>query len=149
MKLHTLKPAAGSTKTNKRLGRGQGSNRGGTSTKGHKGAQSRSGYSRKVGFEGGQMPLQRRLPKFGFNNIHRVEYKPINLQDIQKMVDTFKVTIIDLEALQAHGLIGKHDRVKILANGALTSTIEVKAHAFSKTAIEAIEKAGGKYEIVK
>lgn len=149
MKLHTLKPAAGSTKTNKRLGRGQGSNRGGTSTRGHKGAQSRSGYSRKVGFEGGQMPLQRRIPKFGFNNIHRVEYKPINLQDIQKLIDTYKVSVIDLEVLRAHGLVGKNDLVKILANGELTATVEIKANAFSKTAIEAIEKAGGKYEIIK
>lgn len=149
MKLHTLKPAKGSTKTAKRLGRGQGSNRGGTSTRGHKGAQSRSGYSRKVGFEGGQMPLQRRLPKFGFTNIHRVEYKPINLQDIQKMVDTYKVTTVDLAALREHGLVGKNDLVKILATGELKSAIEIKAHAFSKTAIEAIEKAGGKYEIVK
>ncbi len=149
MKLHTLTPAAGSTKTNKRLGRGQGSNRGGTSTKGHKGAQSRSGYSRKVGFEGGQMPLQRRLPKFGFNNIHRVEYKPINLLEIQNLVDNHQVTEITLEVLHTHGLVGKRDRVKILANGAITATINIKAHAFSKTAIEAIEKAGGKYEIVK
>ena len=149
MKLHTLKPAAGSTKTNKRLGRGQGSNRGGTSTKGHKGAQSRSGYSRKVGFEGGQMPLQRRLPKFGFNNINRVEYKPINLQDIQKLVDDYKVTTIDLNVLREHGLVSKNDLVKILANGELSATIEIKAHAFSQTAIAAIEKAGGKYEIVK
>ncbi len=148
MKLHTLKPAAGSTKTNKRLGRGQGSNRGGTSTRGHKGAQSRSGYSRKVGFEGGQMPLQRRLPKFGFNNIHRVEYKPINLQDIQKLVDAFNVTAIDLEVLRTHGLVGKNDLVKILANGELTANVQIKAHAFSKTAIEAIEKAGGKHEII-
>jgi len=148
MKLHTLKPAEGSTKTAKRLGRGQGSNRGGTSTRGHKGAQSRSGYSRKVGFEGGQMPLQRRLPKFGFSNIHRVEYKPINLQDIQKLVDTHKVSVIDLAVLHAHGLVSKNDLVKILATGTLTANVEIKAHAFSKTAIEAIEKAGGKYEII-
>jgi large subunit ribosomal protein L15 len=149
MKLHTLKPAAGSTKTAKRLGRGQGSNRGGTSTRGHKGAQSRSGYSRKVGFEGGQMPLQRRLPKFGFTNNNRIEYKPINLQDIQKLVDTHKVTNITLEVLREHGMVGKNDLVKILATGELTATIEIKAHGFSKTAIAAIEKAGGKYEIIK
>jgi len=152
MKLHTLKPAAGSTKTNKRLGRGQGSNTGGTSTKGHKGAQSRSGYSRKIGFEGGQMPLQRRLPKFGFNNIHRVEYKPINLQDIQKLVDNFNITTIDLQVLNQHGLAGKKDRIKVLANlanGEFTANIQIKAHGFSKTAIHAIEKAGGTYEIVK
>ena len=149
MKLHTLKPATGSTKTNKRLGRGQGSNAGGTSTRGHKGAQSRSGYSRKVGFEGGQMPLQRRLPKFGFNNPGRVEYKAINLDTIQKLAETHNLEKVDLEALRVHGLVAKKDLVKILATGTVTTALEVKAHAFSKTAIAAIEAAGGKHEIVK
>lgn len=144
MNLHTLKPSAGSVKTKKRLGRGQGSGMGGTSTRGHKGAQSRSGYSRKVGFEGGQMPLQRRLPKFGFKNNNRVAYKAINLQDLQRVIDVTNASIIDLELLNQNGLASKHDLVKILAKGELKSAIEVKAHAFSSSAIEAIEKLGGK-----
>lgn len=145
MKLHSLKPAKGSVKTKKRLGRGQGSGMGGTSTRGHKGAQSRSGYSKKIGFEGGQMPLQRRIPKFGFNNIHRVEYKPINLGDIQALIEKTNAKVIDFELLRKNGMVSKSDRVKILAKGELKSVVEVIAHAFSQSAIEAIEKAGGKY----
>ncbi|MCU0444378.1 MAG: 50S ribosomal protein L15 [Microscillaceae bacterium] len=144
MNLHNLKPAKGSIKTKKRVGRGQGAGTGGTSTRGHKGAKSRSGYSVKVGFEGGQMPLQRRLPKFGFNNIHRVAYKAINLSDIQALVEKTNATIVNLELLTANGLASKNDIIKILAGGELTKTVEVTAHNFSKSAIEAIEKVGGK-----
>jgi len=144
MDLSNLKPAQGSVKKEKkRLGRGQGSGKGGTSTKGHKGAQSRSGYSQKVGFEGGQMPLHRRLPKFGFNNISRVEYKAINIGNIQVLADKINATIIDVETLREHGLISRNDKVKILGNGTLTSKLEVKAHAFSKSAIKAIEDKQG------
>ena len=144
MKLHTLKPAEGSTKNRKRIGRGQGSGRGGTSTRGHKGAQSRSGYSRKIGFEGGQMPLQRRLPKFGFTNPNRVEYKPVNLDDIQAIVDKTKAKKIDLELLIANGVVGKNDLVKILGRGDLKAKVEVEVHKFSASAVSAIEAAGGK-----
>ena len=144
MNLHTLKPAEGSTKGRKRIGRGQGSGKGGTSTRGHKGAKSRSGYSRKEGFEGGQMPLQRRVPKFGFKNPNRVEFKAINLGSLQELVDAKKLEVINHEALVECGLIAKNDLVKILGNGELTAKIEVQAKAFSKSAIEAIEKAGGK-----
>ncbi len=144
MKLSSLRPAEGSVKTRKRVGRGQGSGLGGTSTRGHKGAQSRSGYSRKRGFEGGQMPLQRRVPKFGFKNINRVEYKAINLDTLQALADTYKLAVIDFEALYTHGLVSKSDLVKILNRGAITSAIEVHAKGFSSSAKAAIEAAGGK-----
>jgi len=144
MDLSSLKPAKGSVRKNKRVGRGQGSGRGGTSTRGHKGAQSRSGYSRKSGFEGGQMPLQRRVPKFGFKNPNKVEYKAINLDALESLVELTKAKSVDIDLLSSNGLVGKNDRVKILGRGELKSKIEVKAHAFSKSAIEAIEKAGGK-----
>ena len=144
MNLSNLKPAVGSTKTKKRYGRGQGSGMGGTSTKGHKGAQSRSGYSRKPGFEGGQMPLQRRVPKFGFKNHNRVEYKGINLDTIQALVDEIKVTVIDFKTLYEHGLVSKNDLVKILSRGEIKSGIEIHAKKFSASAQAAIEAAGGK-----
>lgn len=147
MKLHTLKANEGSTKNRKRLGRGQGSGRGGTATRGHKGAKSRSGYSRKFGFEGGQMPLQRRIPKFGFKNPNRKEYKAINLDTIQGLADSSKEKTITVELLVANGLVGKSDLVKVLGRGALTAKVEVSAHAFSATALESIEKAGGKVVI--
>ena len=143
MDLSNLKPAKGSTKGRKRIGRGQGSGFGGTSTRGHKGAKSRSGYSRKIGFEGGQMPLYRRVPKFGFKNINRVEYRGINIDALQKLADEKKVTSVDLDILVENGLASKNDLVKILGRGELKAKLEVKAHAFSKTAIEAIEKQGG------
>ncbi|WP_028663500.1 50S ribosomal protein L15 [Runella zeae] len=144
MNLSSLKPAAGSVKTKKRLGRGHGSGMGGTSTRGHKGAQSRSGYSQKSHFEGGQMPLQRRVPKFGFKNINRVEYKALNLDTIQALVEKTNVALVDTEVLLSNGLISKTDLVKVLNRGELKAAVEVKVHAFSKTAAEAIEKAGGK-----
>lgn len=147
MKLSTLKPAAGSVKSNKRVGRGQGSGKGGTSTRGHKGAQSRSGYSRKLGFEGGQMPLYRRVPKFGFKSPNRVETKPINLDTIQELADK-NITAINVEVLAANGLAAKNDIVKVLGRGELTAKVEVTAHAFSKSAAEAIEKAGGKATVL-
>ena len=143
MDLSTLKPADGSVRNNKRLGRGQGSGTGGTAGKGHKGAKSRSGNTKKRGFEGGQMPLQRRLPKFGFTNINRVEYKSINLNIIQELVDKNNVTVIDVETLVANGLIGKNDLVKVLANGEIKTKVTVKVHAFSQKALEAIEAVGG------
>jgi large subunit ribosomal protein L15 len=143
MKIHTLKPAEGSRKNNKRVGRGQGSGRGGTSTRGHKGAQSRSGYSRKFGFEGGQMPLQRRVPKFGFKNRFRVEYKGINLDTIQALSEKIKKDKIDIQILIDNGVIRKSDLVKILGRGELTKKLNVTAHAFSAGAAEAIEKTGG------
>ncbi len=143
MDLSNLKPAEGSTKTRKRIGRGQGSGRGGTSTRGHKGAKSRSGYSRKIGFEGGQMPLQRRVPKFGFKNINRVEYKAINIDLLQELAEKKNLSVIDVDVLKEAGFISKNDRVKILGNGNLTAKIEVKAHAFSKSAVSAIEAAQG------
>lgn len=143
MKLHTLKPANGSTQTRKRIGRGSGSGLGGTSTRGHKGAKSRSGYSKKIGFEGGQMPLQRRLPKFGFKNINRVEYKPINLSTLQALAEAKQLEKIGVEELVAAGFINRKTLVKILANGELKAKLTVEAHAFSKTAVAAIEAAGG------
>lgn len=143
MNLSSLKPAEGSVKSRKRIGRGQGSGRGGTSTKGHKGAQSRSGYSSKVGFEGGQMPLQRRVPKFGFKNINRVEYRGINLDTLQLLADSFKLTAIDTTVLMEHGLAHKNDLVKILGRGELKAKLEVKVHGFSASAKAAIENAGG------
>jgi large subunit ribosomal protein L15 len=146
MNLNNLKPAEGSTKNRKRVGRGQGSGRGGTSTRGHKGAQSRSGYSQKFGFEGGQMPLQRRVPKFGFKNINRVEYHGINLDMIQKLVDAKNITDITPEVLSENGLSSKNDLVKILGRGELKSKVNIKAHAFSAKAQSSIEAAGGKAE---
>ncbi len=144
MNLSNLKPAPGSTKVGKRVGRGQGSGKGATSARGHKGAQSRSGYSSKRSFEGGQMPLQRRVPKFGFNNLNRVEYKGINLDAIQSLVEKTNATVVDIELLYNNGLVGKNDLVKVLSRGEVKSAVEIKAHAFSKTAAESIEKAGGK-----
>jgi large subunit ribosomal protein L15 len=143
MKLHTLKPAKGSTKSRKRIGRGQGSGKGGTSTRGHKGAKSRSGYSQKLGFEGGQMPLQRRVPKFGFRNINRVEYKAINLVDIQQLADKLNTDSVSVDLLVENGLVGKKDVVKVLGTGELTSKLSVSAHKFSASAAAAIKKAGG------
>jgi large subunit ribosomal protein L15 len=144
MNLSSLQPATGSVKVGKRVGRGQGSGKGGTAARGHKGAQSRSGYSRKVGFEGGQMPLQRRLPKFGFNNINRVEYKALNLDAIQALAEKTGVTVVTLEIIRENGLCAKKDLVKILSRGEISAAIEVQAHGFSASAVEAIEKAGGK-----
>ena len=144
MKLETLRPAAGSVKNNKRIGRGTGSGRGGTSTRGHKGAKSRSGYSSKPGFEGGQMPLHRRLPKFGFTNPNRVEFKSINLDSLQTIVDKYSVSVIDTEMLIKSGFQSKRDKIKVLGRGELKAKIEISANAFSESAIKAIESAGGK-----
>lgn len=143
MDLSNLKPADGSVKNKKRLGRGEGSGRGGTSTKGHKGAQSRSGYKRKIGFEGGQMPLFRRVPKFGFKNINRVEYKGVNISALQKLADDKKVKTINHEVLVENRLAKKKDLVKILGHGELKAKLDVTAHAFTKSAQEAIEAQGG------
>ena len=143
MNLSNLKPAVGATKTRKRIGRGQGSGLGGTSTRGHKGAQSRSGYSKKIGFEGGQMPIQRRLPKFGFTPLKRTEYKVINLDKLQELADNNNLTVIDTEVMIKAGLMAPKHLLKILGNGSLTSKLDVKAHAFSKSAEEAITNAGG------
>lgn len=143
MKLSNLKPAEGSTHKEKRIGRGTGSGHGGTSTRGHKGAQSRSGYSRKVGFEGGQMPIQRRLPKSGFKNPFRTEYKAINIGVLQTIADKNSLSTIDVETLINAGYVSRNDLVKILGNGTLTAKLEVKAHAFSKKAVEAIEAVKG------
>ena len=143
MNLSNLKPAKGSTQTRKRIGRGPGSGLGGTSTRGHKGAKSRSGYSRKIGFEGGQMPIQRRLPKFGFKNINRVAYKAINISTLQQMVDEKNLSKIGLKELKDAGFVSASQLVKILAKGAISAKIDVEAHAFSKKAEEAITAAGG------
>ena len=145
MKLHELKPAKGSVKgKTKRLGRGEGSGTGDTAGRGHKGAKSRSGYSRKIGFEGGQMPLQRRVPKFGFTNRNRIVYKPVNLSDLQSLADDKKIKdTVDLDTFKTLGLVKKNDLVKVLANGEIKSKLKVTAHKFSKSAKEAIEKAGG------
>ena len=143
MELHNLKPAEGSTHNSKRVGRGYGSGKGRTSTRGHKGAKARSGYKKKIGFEGGQMPLQRRVPKFGFKNINRVEYKAINLGTLQALAEAKNLETIGLVQLQEAGFINKTQLVKILGNGTLTAKITVEAHAFSKTAEEAITAAGG------
>lgn len=143
MNLSNLKPAEGSTKARKRIGRGPGSGLGGTSTRGHKGAKSRSCYSRKIGFEGGQMPIQRRLPKFGFKNINRVEYKAINLDTLQQLAEAQQLSKIGVEELIAAGFISKSQLVKILGKGELTAKIDVEAHAFSKTAETAIQALGG------
>ena len=145
MELHNLKPATGSTKNRKRIGRGEGSKKGGTSTRGHKGAKSRSGYSKKIGFEGGQQPLQRRVPKFGFTNPNRVEYNCVNIDTLQKLVDNKKIkTKVDKQILIDNGLVQKKDLVKILGRGELSSKLTVNADAFSESAKNAIEKAGGK-----
>lgn len=143
MDLSNLKPAAGATKSSTRIGRGEGSGKGGTSTKGHKGQKSRSGYSKKVGFEGGQMPLQRRVPKFGFKPLNRIEYKAINIETLQELADANKLTKIDRKVLMNAGLVtGKH-LVKILGRGTLTAKLEVEANAFSKSAEQAITNVGG------
>lgn len=143
MELNTIQPAVGSNKKKKRIGRGPGSGKGGTSTRGHKGAKSRSGYSRKIGFEGGQMPLQRRLPKFGFKNINRVEYKAINVGDLDTLAAAKNLEKIGLEELRAAGFVSRKQLVKILATGTITRAIAVEANAFSEAAQKAIEAAGG------
>ena len=143
MQLHNLKPAAGSTKTRKRIGRGPGSGMGGTSTRGHKGAKQRSGYSKKIGFEGGQMPLQRRLPKHGFKNINRVEYKAINIATIQALAEAKNLEKVGIEDLVAAGFVASKHLVKVLGNGELTKKVDVEAPAFSKSAEAAIQAAGG------
>lgn len=146
MDLSNLQPAVGSTSSRRRIGRGPGSGMGGTSTRGHKGAKQRSGYSRKIGFEGGQMPLQRRVPKFGFKNINRVEYKAINVDVLEKLAAAKNLTKVTVDDLVAAGFINGKQRVKILGNGALTVKLEVVAHAFSKKAEELIVAAGGSIE---
>jgi large subunit ribosomal protein L15 len=143
MKLNNLKPAEGAVKARKRIGRGTGSGRGGTSTRGHKGAKSRSGYSKKIGFEGGQMHLQRRVPKYGFKNINRVEYKAINLSTLQALAESKSLEVVNIQALVAAGFVSSTQLVKILANGTLTAKLTVEAHAFSAKAVEAIEAVGG------
>ena len=151
MNLSKLKPAEGSVKAkSKRIGRGQGSGKGGTATRGHKGAKSRSGYSKKLGFEGGQMPLQRRIPKFGFKNINRKEYKPININTLQELVDAKKIKkgVISFEDMISNNLIKKNDLVKILGDGEISSPVKVEAHKFSKSAIKSIEKAGGEIKVI-
>ena len=143
MDLSNLRPAKGSVKKSKRLGRGQGSGKGGTSTRGHKGAKSRSGYSKKIGFEGGQMPLQRRVPKYGFKNVNRKEYKGINISTLQNLAEKHNIEKIDFEVLVMAGLVSKNALVKILGKGTLERKLEVHAHAFSKSAVEAIEAKRG------
>jgi len=146
MNLSNLKPAEGSVKNRKRIGRGTGSGRGGTSTRGHKGAGSRSGYSSKVGFEGGQMPLQRRVPKVGFKNPNRVEYVGVNLDVLQGLAEKFDLKTISFDTLKEHGLISKNDLVKIMGRGEIKIKLDVKAHAFTATAQKAIEALGGSVE---
>jgi len=148
MDLSNLKPATGSVKNRKRIARGQGSGRGGTSTRGHKGAQSRSGYSKKFGFEGGQMPLQRRVPKRGFKNINRVEYRVLNLSQLQELSEKNNVTTFDFETFRKLNIVKKSDKVKILANGNVTAGLTVTAHAFSEKAKSAIESAGGSTNLI-
>lgn len=148
MKLHTLKPADGSTKNNKRLGRGQGSG-GSTAGRGHKGAQSRSGYHKKIGFEGGQMPLQRRIPKFGFKNNNKIYFKAINLDALEELAQKTKAAAINLQLMMDNGIVGKNDKVKVLGRGELKSKVSVEAHAFSATATKAIENAGGSATTIK
>jgi large subunit ribosomal protein L15 len=148
MKLHTLKPASGSTKTNKRLGRGQGSG-GSTAGRGHKGAQSRSGYHKKFGFEGGQMPLQRRVPKFGFKNNNKIYFKPINLDALEELAKKSNSNSLNVQLMRDNGIVGKNDLVKILGRGEVKSKLSVEAHAFSETATKAIETAGGNVTIAK
>ncbi len=148
MDLSRLKPAKGANKREKRIGRGEGSHRGGTSTRGHKGHKSRSGYSQKFGFEGGQMPYIRRVPKFGFTNRARVEYRAVNLDTLQAIADKMGVDVIDIDVLRKAGVISKNDKVKILGRGELKAKLEVKAHAFSKSAKQAIEALNGKATII-
>lgn len=148
MELNNLRPAKGATHKDKRIGRGQGSGRGGTSTRGHKGAQSRSGYSRKAGFEGGQMPLQRRLPKYGFTNMSRKEYKAINVSALQALADKIGATTLTFETFVDAGLVSKNHLVKILGNGTITVKLDVTAHAFSKKAVELIEAQQGTVTII-
>lgn len=148
MRLHTLKPAKGSVRTNKRRGRGQGSG-GTTAGRGHKGAKSRSGYSRKIGFEGGQMPLQRRVPKFGFTNINKVYFKAVNLDVLEGLAEKTSGEAVSLQTLIDNGIVGKHDRVKVLGRGELKKKLSVEAHAFSASAAKAIESAGGTATTVK
>ena len=149
MALHNLKPAAGSVKKDIRKGRGEGSKRGGTATRGHKGAKSRSGYSRTPGFEGGQMPLYRRVPKFGFTNINKVTYQGVNLDTLQSLIDNGKIKdTVTFEDFVALGLVGKRELVKVLGRGEIKSAVTVYAHKFSKKAQEAIEAAGGKVELI-
>ncbi len=143
MKLNQLSPATGATHTGRRVGRGEGSTKGGTSGRGHKGAKSRSGYSKKIGFEGGQMPIQRRLPKFGFTNFNRVSYKPLNLDVLQRLSENHGLSEISLETLRTHGLVSKNDLVKVLGSGELKAKLNVTVHAFSSSARVAIEQAGG------
>ena len=144
MKLENLAPAAGATKTSKRLGRGQGSGKGGTATRGTKGAQARAGYEHKIGFEGGQMPIQRRLPKFGFKNPTRVEYKAVNVSDVEALAARLGVKELGVDDFKVAGLAGKKDLVKVLGNGEITAAVTVTADAFSKSAVSKIEAAGGK-----
>ncbi len=146
MELNNMKPAQGSTHHDKRVGRGAGSGRGGYSTRGLKGAKSRSGYSRKLGFEGGQMPLQRRLPKFGFKNLNRVEFKPINLSTLEELASKKELSAINVDTLIAAGFVSSNDKVKILGNGSVSKALTVTAHAFSKSAEAAIAAAGGSVE---
>lgn len=149
MKLHTLRPAKGAThREGKRVGRGEGSGKGGTAARGHKGAGSRSGTSTKRGFEGGQMPLYRRIPKFGFKNLNRVEYVPVNLDRLQKLAEEKSLTSIDFQTFIDNGFVSKNDIIKVLGRGELKAAIQVKAHAFSASAIKAIEAAGGKAETI-
>ena len=148
MELHNLKPAAGATKKRKRIARGQGSGKGGTATRGHKGAKSRSGYKRKRGFEGGQMPLQMRLPKRGFKNPNRVEYVPFNLGRLQEIADKYNLTSITIENLVENGLARKNDRIKVLGGGELSAKIDVSVHAISAGAKEAVESKGGNVNLV-
>ncbi|MCB0538682.1 MAG: 50S ribosomal protein L15 [Bacteroidetes bacterium] len=149
MNLSNLKPAKGSTHNSKRVGRGQGSGKGGTSKKGHKGAQSRSGYSRKFGFEGGQMPLQRRIPKRGFKNINRTDYEALNVGQLQYYADKYKVDTINIEFLTEKNIIQKSKLVKVLGNGELKTKLNISAHAISKSAQEKVEKAGGSFTEIK
>ena len=149
MKLNNLKPAAGSTHNSKRIGRGEGSGKGGTATRGTKGAQARAGYEHKIGFEGGQMPIQRRLPKFGFKNPTRVEYKAVNVAALQALADTTGLNEFGVAEIISAGLAGKNDLVKVLGNGELTAALTVTAHAFSKSAIAKIEAAGGKAVVIE
>ncbi len=149
MDLSNLKPAKGSVKKNNRLGRGEGSGSGGTASRGHKGAKSRSGYSKKVGFEGGQMPLQRRVPKFGFKNPNRKEFHGINLDTLQALADQYKTTEINADFLVEKSIVGKKDLIKVLGRGELSAKLSVEVHAFSKTAKEAIESKGGSTKIIE
>jgi large subunit ribosomal protein L15 len=149
MNLHTIRPAKGATHKQKRLGRGEASGKGGTSTKGNKGGQSRAGYQRKMAHEGGQMPIQRRIPKRGFNNIHRIEYKVLNLGQIEQLIEKYSFTEISPENLYINGLISQTDRVKVLGNGELKAKLSFKVHAVSEKAKSAIEAAGGTIEILK